>query len=158
MIKFIKLNDQAVVPKLAHDGDAGFDLSADNSFSIDPFCREMVTTGISVEMAPGLRGEIWPRSGLAARHGIDVLGGMIDSCYRGQLIAILINHGPETFEIKPGERIAQIVFSPTITQAIEWTGTVSETDRGAGGFSFKKQKARFRVSSDRGSNGFGSSG
>lgn len=134
MIKFIKMNKNAVIPTLAKEGDAGFDLSSMTYCVIPPGDRAVIYTGISVEMPPNVRGEIWPRSGLAVQRGIDILGGMIDSGYRGELMVCLINHGAEPLAINVGDRIAQIVFSPTITDAIEWHGTVSETERGSSGF------------------------
>lgn len=134
MIKFIKMSESAKIPVLKNEGDAGFDLSSMHEHVIRPGSRENISTGISVEMPPGVRGEIWPRSGMAMRSGIDVLGGLIDSGYRGELIVVLINHGYCELKIEPGDRIAQIVFSPTITDAEEWRGTVSETERGDSGF------------------------
>ena len=135
MIKFIKTHEKAIIPKLAHEGDSGFDLSSINGHAIPPGCRAVISTGISVEMPPTHTGRISPRSGLAVRYGIDVLGGVIDSGYRGELKVCLINHGiSETLQVSPGDRIAQIVFTPVLTESVEWEGTVSETDRGADGF------------------------
>jgi dUTP pyrophosphatase len=134
MIKFMRMNKNAVIPKLAKEGDAGFDLSSMTECVLQSGARVVIKTGISVEIPPSARGEIWPRSGLAVNHGIGILGGMIDSGYRGELMACLINHGHEPLVINIGDRIAQIVFSPTITDADEWHGTVSETERGADGF------------------------
>ena len=78
MIKFIKTHDDAIIPKLAKDGDAGFDLSAIKNIVIPSERRDLISTGISVEMPPGIRGDIRGRSGLAVNYGIGVLGGVID--------------------------------------------------------------------------------
>ena len=134
MIKFIKTDEKALIPKLAHEDDSGFDLSSIHEHVIRPGGRELISTGISCEMPPGYTGRISPRSGLAVKFGIDVLGGVIDAPYRGELMVCLINHGAYPFLVSPGDRIAQIVFTPILTDAVEWKGTVSETERGASGF------------------------
>ena len=134
MIKFIKMNKNAVIPTLAKEGDAGFDLSSMTSCMLEPGKRVLIGTGISVEMTPCTRGEIWPRSGLAVHHGIGILGGMIDSGYRGELMVCLINHSDEPFAINIGDRIAQIAFSLTIADSMQWLGPGSKVRRGGSGF------------------------
>lgn len=95
-----------------------------------------VPTGLVIELPTGTEGQIRPRSGLAAKHGITVLNapGTIDADYRGEVAVILINHGRQPFSVVRGERIAQIVVAPVAQLGILQTETVSATARGSGGF------------------------
>lgn len=133
MIKFHPITKDAQIPNRATEGAAGFDLYAHSLHDIRPLDRTVVNTGITVEIPPNAVGVIKPRSGLAVRNGIDVMAGVIDSDYRGEIKVLLINQGDELFKVRPGDRIAQILFIPIIT-ASEVGGNLSETDRGAGGF------------------------
>jgi dUTP pyrophosphatase len=87
-----------------------------------------------VAVPPGFYGRVAPRSGLAVRHGIDVLAGVIDSDYRGEILCALVNHGQEPFEVEPGARVAQLVVEAIATPEPAWTEELEETARGAGGF------------------------
>lgn len=117
---------------------AGMDVRADipDSITLAPLGRALVPTGLSVELPAGLEMQVRPRSGLAARHGITVLNapGTIDADYRGEIKIILVNLSQEAYEIKPGERIAQILLAKH--ERVEWEAvhTLSETSRGEGGF------------------------
>jgi len=133
MIKFHKASKGAEIPKRATEGAAGFDLFANSLHDIRPMDRTVINTGITVEIPPNAVGIIKPRSGLAVRNGIDVMAGVIDSDYRGEVKVLLINQGEELFKVRPGDRIAQILFMPIIT-ASETGGKLSETERGCGGF------------------------
>jgi dUTP pyrophosphatase len=138
MIGFKKLNEFAVIPTRGSDGAAGFDLHANFSSPeghehISAMRRMLINTGISMEIPEGLFGMIKPRSGLANKHGIDVMAGVIDSDYRGEVKVLLINHGYEPFKVKHGDRIAQIVFMPYVSYASEVLES-TETARGDGGF------------------------
>ena len=139
------------VTRLAHGTDldlpfyasaeaAGMDLlaalDADHPLTLEPGATAMVPTGLAMALPPGYEAQVRPRSGLAAKHGITVLNspGTVDSDYRGEVKVILINHGPDSFIIERGERIAQMVIAP-VTQGV-WTevADLNETERGAGGF------------------------
>ena len=133
MIKFIKMHDVAITPIRGSDGAAGFDLFASDDISIDCGSRGLVSTGISTEFADSVAARIMPRSGLSVK-GIDIGAGLIDSDYRGEIKVLVINNSSERIHIERGVRVAQIVFFPVFTHSIEWQGTVSETERGAGGF------------------------
>jgi len=119
---------------------AGMDLRAavpdEEPMTLQPASWALVPTGLSMALPEGYEAQIRPRSGLAAKHGITCLNspGTIDADYRGEVKVILINHGPEAFVIRRGERIAQMVIAP-VTQA-SWVEveTLSETARGVGGF------------------------
>jgi dUTP pyrophosphatase len=133
MIKFIRMSESAIVPTRGSDGAAAYDLFANEEIEIPAGCRALVATGVSTEFDDSVGAKIFPRSGLSVR-GIDIGAGVIDSDYRGEIKALLINNGSGSLFVNYGDRIAQIVFFPIITDAIEWCGTVSETERGAGGF------------------------
>lgn len=119
---------------------AGFDLVAavaeDAPIVLAPFARALVPTGLVLEIPPGHEGQVRPRSGLAARHGVTVLNspGTVDADYRGEVMVILINLGPEPFVVRRGERIAQLVPAAVATARLVEVETVGETARGSGGF------------------------
>lgn len=126
------------LPAYATAGAAGMDLSsATNAEVVLPGSWAVIATGFSVEIPPGYEGQIRPRSGLAAKHGITVLNspGTIDADFRGELKVVLVNHGTQSFILNRGDRIAQLVIAPVSRLRIEETEEpLSETDRGSGGF------------------------
>ena len=129
--------DGGVAPRRAHRGDAGWDLhAAGDSVSLAPGDRVLVSAGIKVAIGPGYYGRIAPRSGLAVKHGIDVMAGVCDRIYRGEVKVCLINHGKETFEINPGDRIAQFIITAISEGPMELVDDIDvyESDRGDGGF------------------------
>ena len=144
MIKIKLLTESAIMPRLGTEGAAGYDLFTPESFTLAPMQRKLIKLGISTEFAPDVMAQIWPRSGLAYKHGIhvfrqivpseEVKAGLLDSDYRGEVGVVLINLGDQPVEFKAGDAIAQMVFSPVLHDVIEHTGKVSETARGAGGF------------------------
>jgi dUTP pyrophosphatase len=123
-----------LLPEYSSLGAAGADLYANEALTLAPGERAPVATGVRVEIPAGYAGLVWPRSGLAVRHGIDTLAGVIDSDYRGELRVVLVNHGQEPVRIEPGDRIAQLVMQKVervvFTSAHELAGTM----RGEGGF------------------------
>ena len=134
----IMARDGAVIPDYATDHSSGVDLRAfvDEPIVLQPFERALVPTGISIGIPNGFEAEVRPRSGIAHRHGVTVLNtpGTIDADYRGEVKVILINLGKEPFEIKKGDRIAQMVFKRLAR--VEWKPSISldDTGRGQGGF------------------------
>jgi dUTP pyrophosphatase len=136
-LRFQRLNDNAVLPGRAHDGDAGLDLHAAEPAHIGPGERWSVGTGIAVEIPEGHAGFVLPRSGLAREHGIALVNspGLIDSGYRGELRVLLLNTDPaDVFRVRPGERIAQLVVAPiAATEPVEVEALASSA-RGEGGF------------------------
>ena len=128
------------IPKYESEGAAGLDLLAAISKSkniiILPGKAEMVPTGIAIALPKGFEAQIRPRSGLAAKNGITILNspGTIDSDYRGEISAMLINHSKVNFEIERGMRIAQMVIAPVVQFNLIKAETLDETKRGAGGF------------------------
>ena len=131
---FKRLHPEARLPTRGSAGAAGLDLYAAERVTLAPGSRAAVRTGLAVAIPAGFYGRVAPRSGLAVRHGIDVLAGVIDSDYRGEILCALVNHGREPFEIEPGARIAQLVVEAIATPDPAWAEDLEETDRGAGGF------------------------
>jgi len=124
------------LPRYETPGSAGLDLRADEAFSLAPGERRLVPTGLAVEIPPGHEGQVRPRSGLAARHGIGMVNGpgTVDADYRGEVGVLLVNHGREAVAFSRGDRIAQLVISPVVRAEVELVDELTETDRGAGGF------------------------
>ena len=101
-----------------------------------PGKHTMVPTGLAIALPEGFEAQVRPRSGLAARHGVTVLNapGTIDADYRGEIQVILINHGAESFTIRRGERIAQMVIAPVVQARLNPVDSLPDTGRGSGGF------------------------
>ncbi len=135
---YITVRDGATVPGYATDHSSGVDLCAfiDGSIMLGPMDRALVPTGISIGIPVGFEAEVRPRSGMAVKHGVTVLNtpGTIDADYRGEVKVILVNLGKEPFEIKNGDRIAQMVFKRLAR--VEWrpVANLEGTARGQGGF------------------------
>jgi dUTP pyrophosphatase len=127
-------------PAYASPGAAGLDLyaalPAGQKLVLEPGARELIPTGIEIALPEGYEAQVRPRSGLAVRHGVTILNapGTIDSDYRGEVKALLINHGAQPFDITRGMRIAQLVISPVARATLVETDDLDETARGAGGF------------------------
>ena len=126
------------LPHYATPGSAGLDLLAaiDADIELKPGARMAVATGIAIELPLGVEAQVRPRSGLALNHGVTVLNapGTIDSDYRGEIKAILINHGDAPFVIKRGTKIAQMVIARHEQAQIVESDSLSDSARGAGGF------------------------
>jgi dUTP pyrophosphatase len=125
--------------RYATDGAAGLDLPAclDSPLVIEPGSRVVIPTGLAIQIPSRyIVGLVFPRSGLAARHGISLANavGVIDSDYKGEVLIALINQGDKEYLINPGERVAQIVFMPVFKVKLEETDTLEDTARGTGGF------------------------
>jgi dUTP pyrophosphatase len=135
-LKVRRLYPGAVLPAYAHPGDAGLDLYAAVSASLDPGESKLIATGISIELPPNTEGNVRPRSGLALKHGVTVLNspGTIDAGYRGEVGVILINHGRVRFEVQPGMKIAQLVVAPCMSVDVQETSDLAGSSRGHGGF------------------------
>jgi len=137
MMKIKLLSEKSKIPFRAHATDAGMDLFSIDDCVISPGERRPVSTGISLEIPEGYYGRIAPRSGLAAKNGIDVLAGVVDSSYRGDIKVILLNtdqSGLGDFEIKSGDKIAQLIIEKHYNFELEVVDNLQETIRGSGGF------------------------
>lgn len=129
-----KLNENAILPTKGSLKAAGYDLCTIEEHILMPMGRKLFKTGLSISIPDGMYGRIAPRSGLAFKDGIDVLAGVIDSDYRGEIGIILINFGMKEKQIKIGDKIAQIIFEFYNTVDIQEVKELSETIRGDGGF------------------------
>ena len=128
------LHEDARVPTKAHEGDAGYDLYASEHISLLSSERRTVKTGIAFDIQDGLTGLIWPRSGLSVKFGIDVLAGVIDSGYRGEIRVCLFNSGIEDLQINKGDRIAQILFQEVPRVTLTVSDDLGASLRGGKGF------------------------
>jgi dUTP pyrophosphatase len=133
-LKFLKLNPSAVLPTRASSNAAGLDLYSVEDVVLAIGKIVPVRTGLSVAIPQGSYGRIAPRSGLAVKHGIDVLAGVVDSDYRGELICVLINHGDSDFLIQKNDRVAQLIIEKISTPEPEWAESLATTPRGDKGF------------------------
>lgn len=134
-----KIGNEIPLPSYATEGSAGVDLRAclDSALTLEPGQTELIPTGIAIHICdPGLAATILPRSGLGHKHGI-VLGnlvGLIDSDYQGQLFISCWNRGNTTFQIEPGDRIAQLVVLPVVQVEFDVVADFDQSSRGEGGF------------------------
>jgi dUTP diphosphatase len=141
-VRMMRLPHAADLPLPAYQSEhaAGLDLTAavpmDMPVIIAPGGRATIPTGIAIALPPGVEGQIRPRSGLAARHGVTVLNapGTVDADYRGEVHVILVNLGHESFTVERGARIAQLIFAATLQAVICEVAKLDETTRGVGGF------------------------
>lgn len=143
IIKYIRTGHDkdlaAKTPVYATPGSAGMDLSAciPSEINIKPGEIAKVSTGIAIQIPNrGMGGFIFPRSGLSSKYGVSLANcvGVIDSDYTGEIFCPVINHGSSDYTIKPGDRIAQLVFLPVINVRLEETDKLEDTERGSGGF------------------------
>jgi len=141
-LQVMRLPHGADLPLPAYQSEdaAGLDLmaavAADAPVVIGPGRRALIPTGLAFALPAGTEGQVRPRSGLAARHGVTVLNspGTIDADYRGEIQVILVNLGQEPFTVSRGMRIAQLIIAPTVQVTIRETAKLDETTRGVGGF------------------------
>ncbi len=135
-LSFKRVHSDTVLPAYAHPSDAGMDIRSVDDLVIPVGKRALVKTGLVINLPLGYEAQVRPRSGLALKQGVTVLNtpGTIDAGYRGEIGVILINLGEADFEVKKGDRIAQLVVAPVTQPTIVETIEVDVTDRGAGGF------------------------
>jgi len=123
-----------VLPKRGSALSAGLDICAIEDVEIQPKQRALARTGFAVAIPPGFYGRVAPRSGLAVKQGLDVLAGVIDSDYRGEVCCILYNTGDEPIHLPAGSKICQLILEQIITPEATWVNDLDGTARGAGGF------------------------
>ena len=133
-LKIKKIHPDAIIPSYAHQGDAGMDIYSCEDVIIEPKQRKTVSTGITTEFPEGHVALVWDKSGLAAKSGIKTMAGVIDCHYRGEWKIVLLNTTNESYEIKKGDKIAQVLIQSIIKPEIEVVEELSETKRGGGGF------------------------
>lgn len=134
MFKVVRTSPLAKLPTRATSGAAGYDLSSIIDIVIPAHGKALVNTGLQISVPAGTYGRIAPRSGLAAKHFIDVGAGVIDACYTGEVLVLLFNHGDEDFNVSIGDRIAQLILESIVCPEVTEITKLVSTDRGAGGF------------------------
>src|SRR5919109_24669 len=132
VLRFKQLDTRAVLPGRGSALAAGLDVCSIEEINIAPKQRVMARTGLAVAIPPGFYGRIAPRSGLAAKNGLDVLAGVIDSDYRGEVCCLLYNTGDEAINLPAGSKICQLIVEQIITPEAAWATELDETARGAG--------------------------
>ena len=133
-IQIKKLNSKAKLPEYAHLGDAGMDLFSVESVTIKPGEKVVCQTGIAMKIPDGYVGLIWDKSGIASKGGVKTMGGVIDSGYRGEVRVVLQNLSKEDYNIKEGDKIAQMLIQKVESPQIEEVEELDDTERGEGGF------------------------
>lgn len=136
LLQVQRLYASATLPKRGSPGAAGLDLFASASATLLPGGRQLVPTGIALAIAPGLYGRIAPRSGLALNQCIDVAAGVVDSDFRGEIAALLVNNGKEPFRVGRGMRIAQLILERCVmfSEPLEWSASLPDSARGSDGW------------------------
>lgn len=128
-IRFKRIAERATVPRVMQDGDVAADLYSAADLEIPARGRAVVSTGIVLELPEGFRARIYGRSGLGARHGIDVGAGLIDQSFRGEIGVLLFNHGDTPFQVRTGDRIAQLAVERYLHPEFVEVAEVAATDR-----------------------------
>ena len=133
MIKVKKMTETATIPTRGSEQAAGLDLYAHGNFVVKAGTHAIIPTGVALAIPDGYCGQVWPRSGVSVRYGVDVLAGVIDSDYIGE-IKVVLQAGAHDFEINQGDRVAQMLIVPvSMLQCVE-VDNLDDTERGAGGF------------------------
>ena len=133
-LPFKRLDERAVLPNYAHEGDSGMDLYALEGVVVNAFGFCKLRTGVACEIPDGFELQIRPRSGLAAKKGVVAAFGTVDSGYRGAIGVTLFNHSGQAAEIAAGDRIAQLLVMPSYRFRAQVVDTLDDTDRGEDGF------------------------
>jgi len=134
ILKFKQLDQRATLPTRGSAASAGLDLYSIEDITIEPHQRTLARTGLAVAVPIGFYGRVAPRSGLAVKNGLDVLAGVIDSDYRGEVCCALLNTGDAPLTLPQGSRLCQLIIEQIITPSPAWAEDLDETARGAGGF------------------------
>ena len=142
MININILHEDAVTPTRGSKESAGLDLHTIESVTIPPGQRALLKTGLAMSMPAGYVGLIWPRSKLAAKMGIDVLAGVVDSDYRGEIMISLLNTGLDPVEIKTGDKVAQMIIQRHSHMQINIVDDLDKTMRGQSGVNSTEMRLR----------------
>lgn len=138
LVRRLPHSEELPLPTYATPGASGADVAAavTEDVALKPMERRAIPTGLVVAVPPGYEVQVRPRSGQALRHGVTVANapGTVDSDYRGELMVILINLGNETYTVKRGERIAQLVLAPVVQGTFTESEKLPPSERGSGGF------------------------
>ena len=134
IIKIQKIDSEAIIPNYANKDDAGLDFYSVEDVALKPMERKAIRTGVKMEIPEGYVGLVWDKSGLAVNNGIKTMAGVVDSGYRGEIKIVLINLSNQDFEIKKGQKIAQMLIQKIEHPEIEVVEELSGSVRGVNGF------------------------
>ena len=134
LLNFKRLDPRATLPTRGSRAAAGLDLYSIEAVSLEPGQRAIARTGLAVAIPEGFYGRLAPRSGLATKKGLDVLAGVIDADYRGEVVCLLHNTGEERIELAENSKICQLIIEKVITPRAVWAEELGDTERGRGGF------------------------
>jgi dUTP pyrophosphatase len=134
LLKFLRLNREAIIPKYAHPGDAGMDLYSLETHVLKPLERHEFALGFAIELPKGFVALIWDKSGLAFKQGLHVLGGVVDATFRGECKVSLVNLNKKSYKIQKGDKIAQLLIQPIAQATIKEVNILTNSKRGVGGF------------------------
>ncbi len=134
IIPISSINSDAVLPTRAHSSDAGHDLYSTEECKLKPLERKLVKTGVKIAIPEGFYGRVAPRSGLALKKGIDVMAGVIDSSYRGEIGVVLINLSSEEIVLEAKSKVAQLIIETCYGAAWHVCDNLDDTERSSGGF------------------------
>lgn len=129
-----KLDPAAKIPTFSYKGDAGMDIFSIEDVEILPGEKAVVRTGLKLAIPEGCAGFVWDKSGMAVKHHIKTMAGVIDSNYRGEFQVVLTNLGKVSYHIEKGSKIAQLIIAPVTSPQIEEADITDQTERGGGGF------------------------
>lgn len=133
-IKIKRFDKEIELPKYSRKGDAALDIRSAESCIIEAGKRKAVKSGIAIELPEGYVGLVWDRGGIAAKHGVHTMAGVLDSNYRGELMIVLKNLSEDDFKIERGDRIAQLVIQQVVEADVEESDELSDSNRGDGRF------------------------
>jgi dUTP pyrophosphatase len=133
-LKVKLLTPDAIAPRYAHDGDAGFDVFSCEDYTLQPGERHAFKLGFATELEPGYVCLVWDRSGLAAKQGLTNLAGVIDSGYRGEYAVVVLNTSNQPVAVSKGDRIAQMLVQPVQRVDITVVDELADSNRSSGGF------------------------
>lgn len=133
-LKVKKLTPDAILPSYAHTWDAGMDMYANETVTLKPGEIGKIKSGVSMEIPEGYVGLYWDKSGLSNNHGIKIMGGVVDSCYRGELVLGVINLGNKEYTFEKGNKVLQMLIQKVEHMEITEADELSDTDRGDKGF------------------------
>jgi len=134
ILRIKKISSNAITPKRGSEKAAGYDLFSAQDVSIPKQGKALISTDIQIKLPEGCYGRVAPRSGLAWKHHLDVGAGVIDEDYRGTVGVVMFNHGPHDYDVKKGDRIAQLICERIFYPELEEVEELDETKRGEGGF------------------------
>ena len=134
VLSFKRLDPRATLPARGSSHAAGLDLHSIEDVTLAPGQRALIATGLAASIPVGFYGRVAPRSGLATKQGLDVMAGVIDADYRGEIRCLLYNAGDEPIVLPAQTKICQLIIEKIITPTAVWSDEISETDRGSGGF------------------------